>query len=68
MDTQNRLGKDSATPPRKKKLTTLMLIVFILGVIVGIIGLCVAFKFIFYIGIGVIIIAVLALLWFLLSR
>lgn len=37
-------------------------IIFILGVIVGVIGLCVAFRLIFYLGLAVIVAGVVALL------
>lgn len=37
-------------------------IIFILGVIVGVIGLCVAFRLIFYLGLAVIVVGVIALL------
>lgn len=37
-------------------------IIFILGVIVGVIGLCVAFRLIFYLGLAVIVAGAVALL------
>lgn len=37
-------------------------IIFILGVIVGVIGLCVAFRLIFYLGLAVVVAGAVALL------
>ena len=45
-----------------------MIVIFVLGVIVGVVGLCAAFKLIFYIGLVVIILAAIAILWLLLRK
>lgn len=66
MENNNLIG-DGPKRSRRKGSVTLMFVIFVLGVIVGVIGLCVALKFIFYIGLAVIIVVAMLLVWFLLK-
>ena len=58
-----RAHGDSGVKRQGKKSMTGMCVVFALGIIVGVIGLCVALKVIFYIGMAVCVLAVIALIW-----
>ncbi len=66
MENQNLIGDGSKRSSRKGS-ATLMIVIFVLGVIVGVTGLCVALKFIFYIGLAVIIVVAMLLVWLLLK-
>lgn len=68
MDSQNRLESGGEPQSRRKSPAILMIVIFVLGVIVGVVGLCAAFKLIFYIGLAVIILAAIAILWLLLRK
>jgi len=66
MENQNLIG-DGPKRSRRKGSATLMIVIFVLGVIVGVIGLCVALKYIFYIGLAVIMVVAILLVWLLLK-
>ncbi|MCM1348408.1 MAG: hypothetical protein NC338_03270 [Firmicutes bacterium] len=55
-------GTDRHAGATKAKVS-LGLIIFLLGVVAGVIGLCGAIKIIFYIGLTVAILAAVALVW-----
>lgn len=67
MESHKSLPKNSGRQTFSKGSVTLGLIIFILGIIAGVVGLCVAFKIIFYIGLAVAIIAAIALVWCIIS-
>lgn len=63
MESDKSLPENNKPRTFSKSSITIGLIIFILGIIAGVVGLCVAFKVIFYIGLAVAIIAAIALVW-----
>lgn len=60
MAMQEQIGT-SDSKGRNKAKVTLGVVLFLLGVVAGVVGLCAALKVIFYIGLAVAIIAAVAL-------
>lgn len=63
MITKKQIGNGPVSGNSSKGKIAVGLVIFLLGVVVGVIGLCAAFKLIFYIGLIVTVIAAVALVW-----
>lgn len=67
MASQGQIGARAIDGRNRKGKIRAGIFIFILGVIAGVVGLCVALKFIFYIGLAVALIAAVALVWGIMS-